>query len=284
MDIKLINLQDLMRLHLYDSSARNAFILLEGNDNSMGAAISSPHIHENQALLDSLDELLTFYALCEIAALAQVIPQNIPTNFAQHSLRVPRNPSVKRYSASSGPELLLKMFRRRLDGVNRLHEASGEASVRIFFRFLDLARDGSQHQHLGGWSLRYLRSSGRNQLNDKQIAELTDFSIPEQFSALPPLKQTQLEERLLGFRNLMLFCQEFEHFLNEIADFRLIQSAIWHYEFFNIDEGRLKKLMSSVFRGLSLWPDASDQLFPQGRESILRLARSGEYSITLSAV
>ena len=96
MDIRLINLEDLLRLRLYNSSARDAFILLETNDGRIQDAISTPHAQENQALLVSLDELLAFYSLCEIAALAQVIPPTLPKKFARHSLTVLRNASVKR--------------------------------------------------------------------------------------------------------------------------------------------------------------------------------------------
>jgi hypothetical protein len=170
------------------------------------------------------------------------------------------------------------MFRLRLEGENRLTETNDAAGVRIFFKFLDLAHDGSHSQHSAGWCFRTLRRVGSNQLADRRIAELSDFGVPEQFAALSPSRQTQLEEKLLGFRDFLLFCQEFEQFLSEVADYPLLQSAIWHYELFNVDDDRLRVLLSSVNRALSLWPGASDQAFLRARGSFLRLAEDDKYS------
>ena len=167
------------------------------------------------------------------------------------------------------------MFRLRLEGRNRLRETDNADGVRIFFRFLDLTSNASRARHSEGWSFRTLR---RLELEDRQIAELTDFGVPEQFATLPPSKQTQLEEKLLGFRDFVLFCEEFGRFLKEVADYPLLQSAMWHYELFNVHEDRLRVLLSFVNRALSKWPAGSDLVFPRARGSFLRLAEDGKYS------
>ena len=88
---------------------------------------------------DSVDFLLAFYSLLEIASMIRYIPNTFPETFREEAIWNLSNRATVRYYEEHYRILLPRLFRLRLKEDRRLHEKEeDEASKTLFQRFLGI--------------------------------------------------------------------------------------------------------------------------------------------------
>jgi hypothetical protein len=181
---------------------------------------------------DGFDFLLALYGAIEIGIWTGDLPAKLPEEFARRAFRVLTHPAVRRYYERHYRVLLPSLLRRRLQG-NALVEAGSQKDPGRFALFLEISRPIEHDDDLetflwfldGGW-----RSAD---IDDTRWV----LSNPGRFLRTMALKRprTPLNKSVVGFTKFLIFCRNFERFLDQIGDQPILQAGCWHYHAYWFD-------------------------------------------------
>lgn len=263
----------------------------------------------------SVDELLEYYSLMEVACIAGYVPRRLPADYAAIAISRLANPSVRRYYQEYYPLLLPQLHVQRLRGRWTRTEA-GAATGSLFVAFTSLSRVTTDpHVDTFLWLLED-GSVGTTSLEDllavladpvkfaevlfkgspevmqadedvwRVISDAAALSNPTELLARlqPPIVELdKAEQSLHGFRKFLLFCRDLNRLLETASDRPLIQSAMWHYHAYWFGEmGRKLRpyLESAIDRFVTWQVDATDADMTLRRSHAATEMRSAVIALT----
>lgn len=185
---------------------------------------------------DSFDELLSMYALVEIACLIRRVPRPLPEEFARVAHSHLNNPSLRVYYETHYPLLLPTSFRLRLDGTHDLTE-EGSRTESAFVAFLDLNAtiEDDLEVELFLWMLDDGKARGdRTRLRDLRGVLADRERFREMISRTPvrenvTWRSARLIDAVRGLGKFLTFCTELEALLDFAGETTMLRSAMWHY-------------------------------------------------------
>lgn len=177
----------------------------------------------------AVDELLSFYSRLELACLAGFVTPPFSGGFRERALQELTRPAVECYYSEFYPQLLPNLFVRRLKGDWDVVEPAAREVPAVYMQFTNLTDELDQDEDVSifvdflddfvvdGYSWVDLRRA---------------LSDPKRFVkhlAVEPEEQTALQSAVHGYRRFLLFCRDFDVFLQQIGNLPLVQSGAWHY-------------------------------------------------------
>ena len=233
--------------------------------------IEAPILEESEMKLRrAFDELLDFYSVMEIAALADFIPRTIPSDFVAAHLRLLSNPSVRHYCERGYPQLLPKLFRFRLENKWTVTEVASPQMRSVFYEFLDI-RDSFKRSDYAQSFLWFLEDGviDGHDLRDTLLAAIGDPASFFDNLHVPPLEQTPLQQSLHGFRVFLSFCLSLSALLEQSKPWPLLQSAFWHYYayWFGHLEANIRDRLQPAIQAMELWDQVREN-------SVIEITRS----------
>jgi hypothetical protein len=242
-DLQLLNLRELtVQYRDHNKRASDAARMLDERqgDEAYLKELLRDHLvygiydQDELYLRDAVDELLSFYSLIEIACLMSFVPPELPGEFAKRAMVHLTQPALRVYYENYYPLLLPRQLRRRLNGEHRLTEQPWEDGPSIFMQLLNINDAVQRDEHVDRF-LEFLDDYyGKYSWIDLRLL----ISDPHKFfhhMAIEPKDQTPLDHGLHGFRKFLLFCYQFDEFLEQLDRLPLFQSAAWHYHAYWFD-------------------------------------------------
>lgn len=237
-ELRGVNLTDLQRRYRPTGSpvAEAAVFLKENLPNA-------PHLkrvlrdHRQEAIYsaieirhrDSVDALLSYYSLLELASLVRFVPTPLPQRLAGEIKRTLGTDAVRAYYGEYYPLQLPQSLYLRITGRHRLAERKTTIGATAYLEFLSLANefDGDENiGHLMAFMDDYV-IKGYSWVDLKAL--LIDPKSYAEEMCIEPDEQTVLHSAMHGFRKLIEFSENFDRFLQGLEDIPLFQSGAWHY-------------------------------------------------------
>jgi hypothetical protein len=232
-------------------------------------------------LRDSLDNLLTYYGVLEIACLIDFVHFPLPRSLEAEALLHLSQPAVHRYYPSYYPTLLPEAFRQRLTGEHDLREVDGDAAAYLFMDFLDVnTLIDDEDVDCFFWLLDSgVYDDGEKQIDiDDLLKVLETYDSFVEAVACRPSEQGYLEQAVQGLCKFLTFCPALEQLLDRAESHPYLQSAMWHHHGYWF--GHLKEQVGcnlrTALQHLDSWKAeaASARESRESRQSIRQMART----------
>lgn len=210
---------------------------------------------------DSVDFLLAFYSLLEIASMIRYIPNTFPETFREEAIWNLSNRATVRYYEEHYRILLPRLFRLRLKEDRRLHEKEeDEASKTLFQRFLGIHNrvEADDEIELFQWFLDD-GSTGDDDITDT-LRLLRSPARTMEALMKDRGKRTIVKQSVSGAQKFFIFCGEFDSLLQDAKRFPLLQSAMWTYYsyWFELISEKVNSRMRTIVTSFQEWtPDQS---------------------------
>jgi len=233
-----INLRDLTRTVHDTSRAKGALKLLRAWTGDLNHALrhhfpGGVRDRDEILLRDSLDELLGFYGLLEIAAQVEFVPDPLPAQLREDAIFVLSEPAVRRYYEETYPLVLPRVFLGRLERRRKLREESTGGAVPLFMQMLDLRRVIETDGAVGFFlklldDYRYKLPDGRRLTLRLVLNVIKDPAVFLEHIAETTRRNDRIDSAVLGFSRYLRFATQFHALLERAEDLPLLQSSMWH--------------------------------------------------------
>ncbi len=182
---------------------------------------------------DSVDHLLSYLGLLEIASIVSAIPWPLPGIFGRRAERALSNAAVRRYYEHFYPLILPVLFRWRLEGTPLVQYGAFDGCVPHFQQFLNLSEILGEPEVI---EFLWFLDDGRSwDPKSRKWVGLRDF-----FGLLThPAKlvkylahagnQSPVADALRGFLRFVSFSLMLDQLLVSTSEWPLLQSALWHH-------------------------------------------------------
>jgi hypothetical protein len=178
---------------------------------------------------DRVDDLLSYYSLREISALASYVPIEDHEPTLQRAVEILENRAVRRYSEQYHPQLLPSLFRSRLLGdwtiqLERSDELDGQME-----EFLLLTSAGERDDDIETF-LWFLDDGGRDEYDlTDTIDAVADPSSFVKSVSRSERNKNPLDRSVVGFVKFVRFCDELHSKLERMDQWTEVRAAAWHY-------------------------------------------------------
>jgi len=212
---------------------------------------------------NSFDNLLDYYALLEVACLAEYIPSDFAVDFRTEALLHLGHPSVVRYYEEYYPVYLATLFRRRLKGETLIAAQVPREPSWSFSQFVGLVTAYDDHENLQRFEwLLDGGSTGGYRLRDL----IGLFAKPDDLARVllqPEQSELRLHQVTLGFYKFLQFSQDLMRILDRAKTAPILRAAMWFYYayWFDIVGKRVSKHIGTALSACSTWPsDGQDRV------------------------
>ena len=178
---------------------------------------------------DSIDFLIDYYSILEIASIADYIPKSIPIKIKNEANYILNNKFIKKYFSKYYPLLLPQVFICEINLKERkTHNSFQISAYSSFERFLILRQFIKQDKDIDqflwflddGWTDNYSIRDFWNILNNQERIRYK----------LGRSNNHPLNKALWGFIKYIEFLSEYATLIRDTKDNPLLQSAIWHHQ------------------------------------------------------
>ena len=209
---------------------------------------------------DEFDDLLTYYALLELASATRFAPSTLPDEVREEALQVLRHPAVASYYQDYYPLLLVDLFRERLEGNPVLPSNFPESANALFPALLDISAPLTSGEDLdvflwflddgiwGGYALSDLVELVGDP--DRYVEHLNRLAVDGSSNAL--------DRSLIGLQEFLGFSLAFDALLQRCGDSPLLQSAFWHFHGYWFDQigTKVREGLDSILDQFAAWTAA----------------------------
>ncbi len=222
-----INLRHLTHRYFEKTGAKRAARRIDRlSDRALGRLLRSHWVDEpSEAEItrrDEIDDLLSYYAILEVASIAKCVPDPLPADLIEVArIRLGR-PSVRRYFSALYPLALPQFFVKRLDG----QALPSDGSYPLFASFLDVSQARKTVEI--DTFLWFLDDGQENGTGLEDVLRV--IRTPERLvRSITAQRSTPLKRGLRGLLGFLRFARELDELLLRSAGHPILQSAFWHY-------------------------------------------------------
>jgi len=210
----------------------------------------------------AIDDLLDYYSIIEIAALAGGMPERLPPRFEKSALAALSNWDLYNYCErhSRFLPLLLKAW---LSGTSQFSSEQGSyrESMHAFSAFLDINAVLENDPEVEMF-LRYLSGEewGGYDLNDLVSLTRRPAELMSRLTKSPDEEGSNgLDIGLHGFRSFLIFAHRLDSLLRSCSDDLILRSAFWHFHskvFYHLAQ-EIRTCMERVLNNLGAWTETA---------------------------
>lgn len=226
MDTLLANLQQMTHRYFDSTTAVEAARILDTRDDASLADLLESHWVKSPSpgdieARDAFDELIAYYAMLEVAAIAGCLPDPLPPDIADVARRRLTRPAVHRYFSKLYPLALPQLFVRRLEG-NGLH---GQPAYPLLASFLQVS--AARRTDDIDMFLWFLDDGWEGDTGLPQLVALFG-NAGRLAKELTAERSTPLRQGARGLLAFLRFARELDGLLASTESYPLLQSAFWH--------------------------------------------------------
>ena len=255
---------------------------------------------EDIRLHASVDDLLQFYSLVELACLIRFVPAPLPKWFADRALPDLTQSDIVGYYEEEMPMLLPQQLRLRLLEKHHLADGDVEHAASIFTQIICLNNMISNDSDVNVFR-KVIGPHGYNGCSeDDLLGAIRDPRKFFEYLQVDPCDQRPLERALHGVSKFIPFCRDFDTFLCSIDYAPLFRAGAWHYHgywfdyrsasiarmFGSVQESLEKQVALSDTEGLAALEEAiadisamSKRLLEGPQQEVLRNAARNAYTV-----
>lgn len=197
---------------------------------------------------DNIDFLIAYYSILEIGIIANYFPENLPESLKNEIKNILGNEYVKDYYSIYYPLILPQLLLRQIFfPIQTTENFYDQIKNALFEKFLVLNHSITTDKDVDQF-LWFLDDgiTGRYSINDLWDVLSSRETIKYK---LGRNNTHPLNSSLFGFIKYIQFLQDYAELLRQTSEFKLLQSAFWHYQSYWFENMR-KQLGDIITKGL----------------------------------
>ena len=176
---------------------------------------------------DDIDDLLEYYSLLEIAAIAGHIPARFPEGLARQILPKLKLEPVRRYYEEFYVQKLPTLLRLRLEGRHALTVPPDNVVLAAYAQLADVSASMRANEELTDL-LTLLDGYEVDGCSWDELEKLLAHPKKYVSRVLKGDENDMLVSAASGFHGFLSFCRDFQELLWQVESQPLVQSAFWH--------------------------------------------------------